>query len=649
MPIYGEVTGMVTPTVQNISWDRANLPPSIANLLIKLIGSNVQFIAWNIIFENTSVEWLHSGNSTSGYVNFSGTNGNLQLQFKNLEQLTGSNYKATVIFELSGYDPISDQSVSKILTSVINLSITGNDPNAVKTNKTNYNVLFVRNLNQLSGDTLVQILNNTANKVFEMETIGTYFAPQSSATQFNILNHPTSPLGSNPNLPQNGTVVVSCRLKNNGQYFYYFTITLTIINSDEILADPTSLAFQLRNGFNETQNAALQITNPLQKSFTIAAPNWLILSANSGNNSVSITVTTVNSDTMNTGFYTGNIDIKVNNIVVTSVPVTLSVTKFVDVALKDYNFCLDGVNFSISKMFENGVFAKVSLAMEITTEAETSTTNAVYSVPYFNEKAVIDIGPKVQNYFPIYAKHLLSNLLPNQGFNNKLVYKPIKVSATVEELDVNYEVLNSKTLPDILLFAGNKPKNFPLFTNFGIRRRYFGSVHIFSYFTGLANASQFTNANVQNNPAGNNEVQTALAFENILNFNAIKNNFGLEFLPFPKVKKQSVLQWINNNLVPEWMILSGSYKIQDDFEQIFDNFQKDGKKYDSKELAKITISTGFILKEESGLIKEIVKSPLSFLKIEDKIYKCFCTSTKLIEEDSELNLIQFELEFLIVL
>jgi hypothetical protein len=636
------IVAKVLPITQTISWNRADPVPNINKLTITNMGiAPVDFCDFSIQFENTSIEWLHSNNQIDGYVDFStGVSGNLPLQFKNLNQLTGSSYKAKIYINLSNVYNYTQ------LYSTINLLISGTAPNVLQTDKTNYNLIFNRSENTLSGETHIDILNNTNNDIFTLDTVGTYFLPQSSASGFDISDHPNLPLAANPDLPQNGTKIISCRLQKNGQFFYYFTITMVVIDSGNIFTIPDSLDFQLRKGFDVIIAQNLKIVNPLNKPFSVTAPNWLNLSAISGNSTKDITVETIPSENISAGDYWGEIQISVNGNITASVPVHLSVISFVDLDLKDYNFCLDGVNFHFNKIFENAVFAKVNLKIEFVTSEGTSVINSAYSVPYFNGKSEFDMGEKVQNYFPIFDKPIFSD---SPIFDNKMVYQPAKIYATVEELDVNYNVLHSKTLPDFSLFAGKKPAKFPLFTNFGMRRKYDGSACIFSYYSGLANALNFKKPSFQSNPEGIHEVQTAfISKETILNFNFIKNNFGVEFLPFPKVQKQAVLQWLNNNLVPEFFIFSGSYKISNEIDQTFDNFQKNGKKYDSKELSKITISTGFILKEESGLIKEIVKSPISFLKIEDEIYRCFCISTKLTQEDSERNLIQFELEFQLV-
>ena len=129
----------------------------------------------------------------------------------------------------------------------------------------------------------------------------------------------------------------------------------------------------------------------------------------------------------------------------------------------------------------------------------------------------------------------------------------------------------------------------------------------------------------------------------------LKLNLGVDLLPFPTEESQAVLQWLNNNLVPEWMILSGTYKVDDAFDQLNDSFQLNGQKYETTETQKLTISTGFILKEETDLIKEIIKSKLAFIRLEGKIYRVLPSSQKLTELERQKNLINYELEFIIVL
>lgn len=635
----GTIRGYLTPTNQNISFNRENpITPTLANIVAKKTMGIVEYVEWFIQFENTSVEWLHSGGQTYGYMDFV-TSGTLPLQVRNLDQLTGTNYKATIYVTMSNAnDPFLT------LTTTVYLTMSGIAANAIQTDKTNYTVVYRRNQNQLSGETHVNILNNNSGSNLSLETIGTLFKELNFTSGFDLVEDPAFPFSTNQELPTTGVTVVPCRIKKDGQSIYSFTAKIVVIDTEDIVVSPANFSLLLRKGFNEIKQGTLMITNPLNKQFSVTAPWWISLSIGAGSSSVDLGFSTVNSENIDPGNYSGVIRISYDAKTI-DIPVTMQVVQFVGIVQNDYNFCLDKVMLWTNQMFTNGVFARIKLKMQFEIEEGTSEFTSVYAIPFFQGKATTDIGQKVQNYFPVYEKHLFDYA---QGFNNRLVYRPASVFVTIEELDVNYTVLHSTTLDVVKLFAGSRPKYFPFLTNFGIRRYYPNFAHIFSFYTGAIIPDHFV-INQNPNPISDNDVQTALVTnKNAINFDFLSGS-GLEFIPMPKVEKNIVIQWLNQNLAPECMVFSGSYVIQDDFEHTADNYQINGKKYDSKEVSKITIKTGFILKEERLLLRELSKSKVSFLKIGDDIYNCFCVSPKLIREDSEENLIQRELEFFIVL
>lgn len=636
----GMIRGYVTPTNQNISFNRENpVIPTLANIIAKKTSGVVEYVEWYIQFENTSVQWLHSGGVTNGYMDFNSSSGSMPLQVRNLDQLTGTNYKATIYITMSNAnDPYL------FLESTVNLTISGTSANAIQTDKTNYTVIYRRNQNQLSGETHVNILNNSSGSNLGLETIGTLFKELNFTSGFDLVEDPAFPFSTNSELPSTGVTVVPCRIKKDGQSIYSFTAKIVVIDSEDIVVSPGNFDFLLRKGFNEFKQGTLMITNPLNKNFSITAPWWINLSINAGNSSVDLGFSTVSSEGIDPGSYTGVIRISYDSKII-DIPVSLQVKQFAGIDSENYNFCLDGVILWANRLFDNGVFARINLNMQFATDEGTSEFTSSYSIPFFNGEARTDLGQKVQNFFPIYSKHLFDN---NVNFNNKLVYKPAKVFVTIEELDVNYNILHSTVLDSVSFFAGKKPKFFPFLTNNGLRRMYADFFHIFSFYTGAVIPDHFV-LNQNANPVSDDDIQTVVVkHKSILNTDFLKSQ-GLDFVPFPKVEKQISLQWLNNNLVPESMIFSGTYTIQDDFEHSYDNFQINGKKYSTKEVSKITIKTGFILKEEVLLLKEIASSLISYLKIDDTIYNCICITQKLVREDSDENLVQREMEFFIVL
>lgn len=629
----------VTPTTQTIYWDRTGSVPPVTQLRVNITEAEVvDYVTFVIERISGTVDWLFSSN-TSGELPIDG--GNIPLELGNLNSLYAGNYQSKVIVTVS-----NDTGFEKILTATVNFNITGDPPTLITTDKPNYNVTYRRSDNTFSGETVVNILNNTALDAISLDTIGTLLKEVSFTDTFNLEEDPAFPFATNTELPLQGTKVVNCRLKKNGVFIYSFTVTITVVQTDEIIAFPDSFEFLLRKGFSETKSETLTLTNPMNHAFTLAKPAWLTLSEDAGAASASITVETANSDTLNVGEVSDFIVISYDSKTI-SIPVKLTVIAFVDINLSEHNFCLDDVFLKVYKMNEPARFVRITLTMTFKTPEGESVVTSPYQIPYFQDKINTDIGKKIQNYFPVFMGHLF-NTNP-AVFDNQFIYKAAAVSFLVEELDINYGVLLSKTLPAADFFAGNRPAQFPLFTNYPVRRKYDGSTFFFSYLTDLLAPADFTGVATTGNAAGAKEVHAVKLLDGgILNDAALKNSTGVELLPWPAEEKKVVVQWLNNNLVPEWMMLSGKYALSDEFEQIYDDFQINGQKYDTQEKQKLTVTTGFILKEELKLLKALNKSAVTYILLEGEIYKALCITSKLVERQSEETLPERELEFIIV-
>lgn len=640
--IDGQITGYINKTSQNISYDRVGTVPTPEELIITVTsGGNVSYVEFYIQFENSSIAWLSDlSDQMSGFLTFDGINSNLPLKLNNLDNLTAGNYKAKIFFTLSNpTDP------NLVLTSEVNLNLTGNAPDALRTDKSNYNVVYQRSSNTFSGETAISLVNNTAADNITFETIGSLFLEGTSTTGFTLQEDPAHPFATNSELPTSGTQLVSCRLKKDGQYIYAFTVTIAVINTDDIVATPNSIDFQLRNGFNETQSTVISIINPLNRNFTITAPDWLNLSSSSGNSTTQITVTTDNSDTLTSGDHSGNIVISYNSKTIT-IPVTLTVKSFFSINYSALNFCLDGIKASVNRMFDTGRFARITLSMKFENNEGVKEVSSAYSIPFYDDMATFDIGEIIHNFFPEFKKSLFES--SNIAFNNQLICKPAIVGIIIDELDVNYELLKSATVENLKFLAGKTPLQFPIFSDFNLRRFFNNWKHIFSYYTADVEPIDFTTSNLQSNAVTNNEVNAVILEKNQIDFDKIKNNFGIDFLQITEPNKSILVQFINENKVPEGIVFSGDYRILTDIEQIYDNIHINAEKYDAKEISRLIIGTGFLLKEERNFIKNLCKSNLIYMQIENEIFKCFSIQKNLETLNSASVLNNFELEFFIV-
>lgn len=632
----------IAPASTTVRWDRIGTAPTLPEHLITVIESKeVLYVQFNLNFENSSVSWLHAPGVTDSYLDVSGSTAHLQLALQNIDSLPSGNYKATLTIDLS-----NAEGFVRTMTSEINLVLTGISPTQITTDKTNYNVLYVRSTNSYSGETTVSIINNDELDTLTFESVSsTLFLEGSLTDALELVEDPAFPFVSNAELPVSGTKLVACRLKKAGFLVASFTVTITVINTDELIASPLNFDFNLRKGFNETQSSVLNINNPLGKSFTITKPSWLTLSASAGSASANITVTTSNSDSFTVGNYTGMIVISYDAKTI-EIPVTLAVSSFVDIALQEHNFCLDDVILKASRMNENGRFVRITLQMVFKTTEGSHEIASNYILPYFDGKISTDVGEKIQHYFPVFQNHLFGT--NPEIFDNQLIYKAASVVMIIEEIDISYNVLHSLTLSAADFYAGNRPALFPLFTNVAVRRTYPDSKYFFSYHAELSGPEDFTLEPVEGNPVASKEVHAVMLNDTLLDNSVLKGALGVEIITLPDEQKRATLQYLNNNLVPDWFICSGEYDLTDDFDHVYDDFMLNGQKYESTEKQKLTINTGFILKEEVKTIIEIIKSPLSFIELEDEIYRCFNISAKITETENDRNLINYKLEFIIV-
>ncbi len=632
----------LTPVSQSVAWDRTGTAPSLSPILVTVIeDQEILFVQYSFNFESTSASWLVAPGVVGSYLDFSGSSAELPLALQNLDLLPAGSYKVNIIIELSNSD-----SYQKTMTAVVNLTLTGSAVGAITTDQTNYDLVYVRSTNSLSGDTAVTILNNDANADIEFSTIGTLFKESIITTNLLLEEDPAAPLATNPDLPLSGLKVVNCRLKKDGNYIYNFTVTIAVIENEEIITDPNFLDFKLRKGYNETQTLDLQIINPLNKDFTITGPDWLNFSVPLGNSSMTISVTTDNSETVSVGAFAGNIEIAYEGKTLL-VPVTLLVVEFI--SIPDRDFCLDDIILTANRQDDAGQILRIRMTAKFHTNEKQFENTISYNVMYQKGIAKTDIGTKVHRMFPRNRKS--SFLAPKtKPFENLFVYKPAEIILTIEELDINYGIKKTVTLPSLFLYPGKKPKMFPLFTNHNIRRRVDQSAYIFSYLADQVNPIDIVGRVVASNPVLPGEVFTVKIEDNdgLIPWTNFKTILGVDFY---KLKQREPIQveWQNQNHTPEWFSFTGDFTRTKDKTQIYqeNSFTLNNEKFDVRNAQGAKINTGFILKAEATLIDELIDSKLCFLTIKDKVYQGFAVSSKLIEEDSALQLYQYEVEFLI--
>ncbi|MHA7822456.1 hypothetical protein ACVVIH_06810 [Chryseobacterium arthrosphaerae] len=577
--------------------------------------------------------------------------------FKNFEQLQEGTYITELFFDLSTFIGGTEFSADS-LSLTMQLIIQGSG-DIITTDKAVYNVVFNRQDNSLSGDLEVNILGNNGNSELMFFNNLNIFNNVSSIINNNFLLEPSTPLSTNPNLPAQGLFEISSLIKKkivggNSQNVYSFLINLFVLNGD-LLVTPDFLSFSLLQSASEVKSSKIRIINPYNKSFMVEAPYWLELSANSGNDDMEITVSTLNSAIIPIGDYTGNIILKFD-AKETKIPVSVSVISFVYLTgMEDYNFCLDNKIINFIRRTTTARYVRSTLTITFKNEDETKIIQRSLVVPYYNEKASFDLGEKIHQYFVRLKKSILKEQKLPSRLDNKLWMYPAEVKILVEELDVDYNVVHSENVSAIYFYPGKKPAAFPLLSNNLYRQRIEGSKYIFTYIQGLVNPSKIGSGTPN---ILENGIITRLKIEDDEDKIFFPKKKIIEITPeksliyiSPLISAPQVIniQFENQNLCPESFTFTGHIKKNQDFTHIYDQnvITSLREKYDTTKLQTWVINTGFVIKKCIPTILEIIDSKLCFIEYEGKVFRGFCVSQKLVSEDTSLELIQFDLDFLI--
>lgn len=616
---------LLSSNSQNLVWNAANSQPlaNIFNLNLQYYLISSPNIAYDIYFSEPVAPWLSiSGPSVLGdFITVSGgLEKNISIQLIDIDLLPNGVYNAEIVFTASG---TSNGVVNTydIVSYFVTLTIFNNSSASISVDKNQYNVFFNRQTGVLSGDTTVNILNNT-------EPLSLNFIANNFVTKNNVIDNfdiEEFNIASNLNLPNQGSVNITGGLfKVDNSQIANVNIALTLGLNSDLFVDKNFINFSINKATPQTASSSLYITNPEDKSYTITAPSWLTLSQNNGSSSGYITVTTVSSSTLAGGDYTGDIVIAYDNKSI-SIPVFLQVISFMSFNPGNNNFCKDIPSVIFNRMNATARILRITMSAKFNLQGIETTKENIYAIPYVSEKAIFNLGEKVNNQFPRRKTHFFD--IPNDF----LLMKNAVVNLVCEELDSNYNLLLSETLTDIKLFPGSKPIAFPLLSNNLFRKKNKGSV--------------FFNSKVMGEEIKVEKVE--------INDNINELNFGstvVKYYDYPKYYNIISVHFENENLSPEWFTLTGEFKITSEFTHIYANniFKNQNEKYDFSKVKMLNVNTGFFLQNELLLIEKLVESKLAFMKINDKIYRCFSTTQKLILDDSSEELLNRDLDFLIV-
>lgn len=310
----------------------------------------------------------------------------------------------------------------------------------------------------------------------------------------------------------------------------------------------------------------------------------------------------------------------------------------------DYNFCLDKQKLRIEKANVSAEFVQFEIDGTFKIDDTYIEFETTYQVPYFRNEVVLDLGEKVQSY----VLKLTKNYLSTSAELLNVVMSPIDVNISCKNLDKHFVELAGQQQFNYKFYPGARPKCYPLLTNHSLRRRVSGTKMLLSYTTPLA-PSSWGYLKALPNVEGEDLVCLKIT-ESEMSFPKEKRIEGLHIITFPPTRNIINVQWLNQNLVPDWATFTGEYQIFTAFEHRVNKgvFVKDKLKFHTEKQKSLKINTGFLLKSETLMIEELMESPFCFIELENRMLKCIPSSEKITSEDSTSQLIQLDLEFLIV-
>lgn len=605
------------PAIIDITYDRVAQISDALNIVLSVVEADAEYMQYSFNFTGTDVRWLKlQGYENTSYIPIGTSDVTPVLQ--NLDQLTGNFYTATIHFELS-----NGTAYLGSFQTTINLTLTGTPANQITTDKAVYSLVYNRSDNSLTGDALVSIINNTAPVSLKLWQNANIFAPAQNFTDSFILTEDAgNPLSANPILPATGIVNIPAKIeKLTGEFVKGFSIQITVIDGGISVA-PAEVNFEIFKAPGNEHSAVLAVTNPVNVPFTVSgAPAWLVLDSNSGSTAKNITVTT-NTPGLALGSYAAVLKFEYGTKFI-DVPVKLELRSFIEIDASA-GFCLDIPEVAINRKNENGKFVRITVTADYHVEGVTTRLEKVYAQPYFLDKASFGLGEKLHRHFPRIKKHFFDTESAN-------LLSKIEASVKVEELDADRNPVFERSVSGILLFPGKKPVGFPFFTNF-MHRKINSKAVILS---ALADDSSVT--------------LTKILEENLIR-PLVSDLAVINFYNFPRVYNPVHLQWENQNLVPEWFTFTGDYTISADFNHVYARniFNAQNEKFDLTKVKLLSIDSGLIMAQERPLIEEMIDSKLSFIKIRNKVYRCFNITKKATLESSKEELLSNDLEYLIV-
>lgn len=440
---------------------------------------------------------------------------------------------------------------------------------------------------------------------------------------------------------------------------YPFIINLTIAN-DAFYFEINKKTFHYELFREDKSKAKGQFTikNPNLLTFSFEKSNFLNVTNVSGNGTEQVTITfeSNTADTFKMGEHKGFIKVIGSPESQQVVSVLLQIKQNVDFDAREIYFCKDKNTISIRKNNPESEFVRAEVRMLFSGYGREIENIQRYDYVFFEEYVTIDIGDEVQDFFEDIPSLEVLNINDNKLLQPKEIFRATRVDVTITETNFKGETFKTHTFTDLHFLPGKKPEAFPFLTRATLRSTYSDSLISVCALTRDVKAlnlneiaSNLTDLTLLKDTLGvanfafrRNVADKTYSSAGIIN----KENLSLE----PKPESGSILidaVFQNQNFCPDWFSFTDDYEVSVNFEHtIADNVLK-SQDYKAFVKTKRTfkLNTGWIFPEEIELLWELIKSPLCYLKINNKWIKVIPITQKPLSFDSYRNLHNMIVEF----
>lgn len=586
--------------------------------------------------------------NNSGYFSYSDVNRGflgVLLNFQNLDNLPIGNNTAEVVFEAYGVDRqgneiYKESSLIKEKKISISFNVIGNG-NSFNTDKNEYNITYNKADKSLSGDEKITVYTEGAISYSSTEDFVS-LVESTGASQRYLAFQKTA--GMDKKEVGNYSAVITLQ---QGEIRKTVTLRLKVINDDTMFyLSPERFDISLQKNLREKKTLTCKLSNPNNLDIQVLLKPSFIEEVRIENDKV--IMVTQSSDRLLIGNYSGEVILEAG-AVRKKIKINLSVIQNVehDFEGQAYYFALDRNKVILTKTEQRSRFARMKLEMYFKGYGEEFREEQEYDVPFFKGKAEFYPGEEIQDFF-IRARELL--VVENKQYLMNFAI----VTITFYQMGNSNEIYSVTSLNDLYFVPGKKPKCFPYFTDYPVRR--------------IQNKGQFTitldrksaqeelkkiNAIYKENVAPNAEAPCLdryllkrERFDNNLENKVLKIGDKLILIPFSEKRELILIEWETDNLVFDWFTAPMIYQKKQEIEVVVgaSKYYKE-EKFSGGVSTTLVVNTGWILREEIPLITDLLRSRLCFITIGNERLAVYPMGKKNELEDSEESLYQMDLEF----